>query len=152
MRAYAKLIAAITVFTVLVILYSNPKTVRVASSARRAAPSPSNHVERTADKTRARVSVWISVTKIARGHLLAKFRKFFGSLVGRLDDGECSDGAAVFELNVITDNASRPTVEGVIRELLTGDDAPPPLKVRIVLWILRTLGTCERVIATTYDF
>jgi hypothetical protein len=63
------------------------------------------------NKTESKVSIWISVTKIARGHLLTKFRKFFKSLISQR--GKCR---AVFELNVITDNASRPTVDSVINE------------------------------------
>jgi len=51
------------------------------------------------------------VTKIDRGHLLTKFRKFFKSLISHR--GQCR---AIFELNVITDNASRPTVDSVIHE------------------------------------
>lgn len=63
------------------------------------------------NKTESKVSIWISVTKITRGHLLTKFRKFFKSLVSQR--GHCR---AVFELNVITDNASRSTVDSVIYE------------------------------------
>lgn len=105
MRTYAKCIIALTIFTILVILYSYPKTgINVQSKAL----SSSNAA---ADKTEPKVSIWISVTKITHGHLLIKFRKFFKSLVNQR--GKCH---AVFELNVITDNASRPTVDSVIYE------------------------------------
>ncbi|XP_060863758.1 xyloside xylosyltransferase 1 [Metopolophium dirhodum] len=109
MRIYAKFIIAITIFTILVILYSNPKTAiniksKILSSSRVATAPPDN-------KTESKVSIWISVTKIDRGHLLTKFRKFFKSLISHR--GKCR---AIFELNVITDNASRPTVDSVIYE------------------------------------
>lgn len=109
MRTYAKFIIAITVFTIILILYSNPKTT---VSIKSAILSP-NNAATTNDVAGgpSKVSIWISVTNIARGHLLAKFRKFFKSLVGQR--GRCR---AVFELNVITDNASRPTVDSVINE------------------------------------
>jgi len=109
MRIYAKLIIAITIFTILVILYSNPKTaVNIKSKI-----LSSSHVETAPldNKTESKVSIWISVTKIDRGHLLSKFRKFFKSLISHR--GKCR---AIFELNVITDNASRPTVDSVIYE------------------------------------
>jgi len=109
MRTYAKFIIAITIFTILVILYSNPKsTVNIKTkilSSSHVAAAPAHN------KTESKVSIWISVTKIARGHLLIKFRKFFKSLISQR--GKCR---AVFELNVITDNASRPTVDSVIHE------------------------------------
>lgn len=104
MRTYAKFIVAITVFTILVILYSNPKTA-IKSKLLSTKHEVANITEST------KVSIWISVTNIARGHLLTKFRKFFKSLVGQR--GQCR---AVFELNVITDNASRPTVDSIIHE------------------------------------
>jgi len=63
------------------------------------------------NQTESKVSIWISVTKIDRGHLLSKFRKFFKSLISHR--GKCR---AIFELNVITDNASRPTVDSIIYE------------------------------------
>lgn len=63
------------------------------------------------DGGRRSVSVWVSVTKVDRGRLLSKFRKFFGSLVGRL--GRCR---AAVQLNVIADNASRAAVDGVVSE------------------------------------
>lgn len=109
MRIYAKFILAITIFTILVILYSNPKTAiniksKILSSSHVATAPPDN-------KSESKVSIWISVTKIDRGHLLTKFRKFFKSLISHR--GKCR---AIFELNVITDNASRPTVDSVIYE------------------------------------
>lgn len=88
------------------ILYSNPETtINIQSKIL----SSTNYV--AVNKTESKVSIWISVTKINRGHLLTKFRKFFKSLVSQR--GDCR---AVFELNVITDNASRPTVDNVIYE------------------------------------
>lgn len=69
-----------------------------------------NHV--LTKKSESKVSIWISVTKIDRGHLLTKFRKFFKSLVSQR--GQCR---AAIELNVITDIVSRPTVNNVIYEL-----------------------------------
>jgi hypothetical protein len=105
MRTYAKCIIVLTIFTILVILYFNPKTrINVKSKAL-------SSINAAADKTEPKVSIWISVTKIAHGHLLTKFRRFFKSLVNQR--GKCQ---AVFELNVITDNTSRPTVDSVIYE------------------------------------
>lgn len=109
MRIYAKFIVAITIFTILVILYFNSKTAvniksKILSSSHVATASPDN-------KSESKVSIWISVTKIDHGHLLTKFRKFFKSLISHR--GQCR---AIFELNVITDNASRPTVDSVIHE------------------------------------
>lgn len=106
MRTYAKCIIALTIFAILIILYSNSKTeiINVKSKAL----SSSNAA---ADKREPKVSIWISVTKITHGHLLTKFRKFFKSLINQR--GKCR---AVFELNVITDNASRATVDSVIYE------------------------------------
>lgn len=109
MRTYAKFIIAITIFTVLVILYSNPNTAvniktKILSSSHVVAAAVDN-------ETKSKVSIWISVTKIARGHLLTKFRKFFKSLISQR--GKCQ---AVFELNVITDNTSRSTVDSVVYE------------------------------------
>lgn len=105
MRTYAKFIIAITIFTVILILYANPKTaVNIKSKI-----LSTNHV--ASNRAETKISIWISVTKISRGHLLTKLRKFFESLVSQR--GQCR---AVFELNVITDNASRPTVDSVIQE------------------------------------
>ncbi|VVC41546.1 Nucleotide-diphospho-sugar transferases [Cinara cedri] len=105
MHIYAKCIIAITIFTIVLILYSNPKiAVNIKSNI-----LSTNHV--ASNKAESKISIWISVTKIDRGHLLTKFRKFFKSLVSQR--GLCR---AVFELNVITDNVSRPTVDSVIHE------------------------------------
>lgn len=105
MRTYAKCTIAITIFTVVLILYLNPKTtVNIKSNIL------STNYE-AINKTESKISIWISVTKIDRGHLLTKFRKFFKSLVGQR--GHCR---AVFELNLITDNTSRPIVDNVIHK------------------------------------
>lgn len=106
MRTYAKFIIVIAIFTIVVILYTNPKTSLNVSSK----ILSSNHA--AVNKTQSKISLWVSVTKIARGHLLTKFRKFFKSLI--CQRGYCR---SVFELNVITDNASRPIVDNVINEL-----------------------------------
>lgn len=107
MRTHAKFVSVIvlTILTVVVILYSNPKTSFDVN------PRTWSAKHAVADSTEPKVSIWISVTKIDRGHLLTKFRKFFKSLLSQR--GQCR---AVFELNVITDNASRPVVDNVIHE------------------------------------
>lgn len=140
MRAYAKLVVVITVFTVLVILYANPPKTAVDVAFRASSRSTHAAADENAVAEASRVvSIWISVTKIARGHLLTKFRKFFRSLVGRR--GGCR---AVFELNVITDNASRPTVDGVIRELLgkrrreNRDDALLTVRIKSLSLLVNT--------------
>lgn len=105
MRTYAKFIIIISIFTILIIFYLNSKTVVNIKSK----SLFTNHV--LTNKSESKVSIWISVTKIDRGHLLTKFRKFFKSLVSQR--GQCH---AVFELNVITDVVSRPIVNNVIYE------------------------------------
>lgn len=87
------------------ILYLNPKTVINVKSK----TLSTNHI--VTSKSESKISIWISVTKIDRGHLLTKFRKFFKSLVSQR--GQCH---AVFELNIITDDVSRPIVDSVIYE------------------------------------
>lgn len=107
MRIYAKFIVAITIFTILVVFYASLKTtVNVKQEILSA-----NHHE-VANKTPTKISIWVSVTKIGRGHLLSKFQKFFKSLVNQR--GKCR---AVFELNVITDATSRRAVDSVINKL-----------------------------------
>ncbi|XP_050430473.1 xyloside xylosyltransferase 1 [Adelges cooleyi] len=106
MRSYAKFVIAIALFTVVVIVYFNPKVpidvqLKVQTSYR------------VANKPETKVSIWVTVTKISHGYLLAKFRKFFKSLIGRR--GTCH---STFELNLITDNESRPTLDNVISEYL----------------------------------
>lgn len=108
MRIHAKFIVAVTVFAVIVIFYASLKT---AVDVKREILSANHH--EAAKKTPTNISIWVSVTKIDRGHLLSKFHKFFKSLVGQR--GKCR---AVFELNVITDATSRPTVDGVINKFI----------------------------------
>jgi len=134
MRVHVKYVSAITVFAILLILYtssfsSGPWT---AVGVKSKPISSAKDVAAAAARADANdvVSIWISVTKIGRGHLLPKFRKFFESLVGRRG-GRCR---AVFQLNVITDNASRPTVDGVVNEFDKRYDAA----------LLEVKQSCER--------
>lgn len=100
--------AAVTLTVILVTLYANggPGRAPAVRGARRGTSGAT-----ASDRDDRVVSVWVSVTNVDRGHMLSKFRKFFGSLVGRR--GRCR---AAFELNVIADNVSRAAVDGVVDE------------------------------------